>query len=233
MHSCMHVSDTSVLLHPQEGKPLVLNVVRKAEQKLLNDSSRIKVVCPTSSTTCERKQHCCVQFIQSPLARFLPHYSHTVSSLLCCRPPSPLVTCIDTCILCSCLARLLSPACSHCVSQEYLPIGGNPTFCRLTRELAFGKSSQAIQEGRIATVQALSGTGALRVGAEFLAQHYPVKIVYLPVPTWGNHTNIFKRAGHNVKGYRYFDPSTRGLDYQVKRVAACMCSIWQANMPIR
>jgi len=51
------------------------------------------------------------------------------------------------------------------------------------------------------------------VGAEFLAQHYPLKLVYVPDPTWGNHIKIFGNAGHQVKKYRYYHPSTRGLDY--------------------
>lgn len=52
------------------------------------------------------------------------------------------------------------------------------------------------------------------MGAGFLAQHYPQRLVYLPDPTWGNHMKIFSNAGHQVKRYRYFHPATRGLDYQ-------------------
>jgi aspartate aminotransferase len=63
-------------------------------------------------------------------------------------------------------------------------MGGDPTFCALSRKLAFGEDCPAIAAGRIATVQSLSGTGALRVGAEFLKRHHAVHIVYLPDPTW-------------------------------------------------
>lgn len=63
-------------------------------------------------------------------------------------------------------------------------MGGDPTFCALSRKLAFGDDCPAIAAGRIATVQSLSGTGALRVGAEFLMRHHAVHIVYLPDPTW-------------------------------------------------
>jgi aspartate/tyrosine/aromatic aminotransferase len=62
--------------------------------------------------------------------------------------------------------------------------GGDATFCQLTRKLAFGEDCPATAAGRIATVQTLSGTGALRVGGEFLKKHYAVKVVYLPDPTW-------------------------------------------------
>lgn len=99
-------------------------------------------------------------------------------------------------------------------NKEYAPMGGDPTFCALSRRLAFGDDCPAISAGRIATVQSLSGTGALRVGAEFLKKHHPVSIIFLPDPTWGNHMNIFGAAGHEVRRYRYFNSKTRGLDYQ-------------------
>lgn len=77
-----------------------------------------------------------------------------------------------------------SCACCTAVPQEYAPMGGDPTFCALSRKLAFGEDCPAIAAGRVATVQSLSGTGALRVGAEFLKRHHAVHIVYLPDPTW-------------------------------------------------
>lgn len=56
----------------------------------------------------------------------------------------------------------------------------------------------------------------MQVGAEFLAQHYLVHTVLLPNPTWANHSKIFPLAGiKDVRKYRYFKPSTRGLDYEV------------------
>ncbi len=65
------------------------------------------------------------------------------------------------------------------------------------------------------TVQSISGTGALRIGAAFLAKWFPGnKTVYLPKPSWGNHTPIFKHAGMEVAGYRYYDPSTCGFDFK-------------------
>ncbi|CAN1218724.1 Aspartate aminotransferase 3, chloroplastic, partial [Linum perenne] len=75
-------------------------------------------------------------------------------------------------------------------------------------------NSPVIRENRITTVQCLSGTGSLRVGGEFLARHYHQKTIYIPLPTWGNHPKIFTLAGLSVKTYRYYDPATRGLNFQ-------------------
>ena len=98
--------------------------------------------------------------------------------------------------------------------KEYLPITGLGDFTKLAAKLAYGAESAPLLEGRIASTQSISGTGALRVGAAFLARHYPdVKTVYLPVPSWGNHTPIFRDSGLEVKGYRYFDKKTIGLDF--------------------
>lgn len=98
--------------------------------------------------------------------------------------------------------------------KEYLGIGGLPEFCRLSAQLAYGEGSSVLQEGRVAVVQSLSGTGSLRVGGEFLAAHYPHKVIYLPTPTWANHNKIFPNAGLEVRKYRYYLPRTRLLDYE-------------------
>ncbi|XWS17281.1 hypothetical protein CRYUN_Cryun33cG0054000 [Craigia yunnanensis] len=123
----------------EDGKPLVLNVVRKAEQLLVNDLSRVK---------------------------------------------------------------------------EYLPILGLGEFNKLSAKLILGDDSPAIQENRVATAQCLSGTGSLRVGAEFLTKHYHQRTIYIPLPSWGNHLKVFTMAGLLVKTYRYYDPTTRGLNFQ-------------------
>jgi aspartate/tyrosine/aromatic aminotransferase len=68
---------------------------------------------------------------------------------------------------------------------------------------------------QIAATQSISGTGALRIGGAFLARFYPhSKVIYLPVPSWGNHTPIFRDSGLEVRGYRYFDKKTVGLDFE-------------------
>ncbi len=53
------------------------------------------------------------------------------------------------------------------------------------------------------------------MGAEFLALHYPLKLIYIPSPTWANHNKIFPLAGIQIRNYRYYKPSTRGLDFEV------------------
>lgn len=100
------------------------------------------------------------------------------------------------------------------IDHEYLPIAGLAAFNSLSVKLILGEDCPALQQKRVVTAQCLSGTGSLRVGAEFLAKHYPKsKVVYLPSPTWGNHNKIFPNGGIPVKQYRYYLPSTKGLDF--------------------
>merc|ERR1711963_1130005 len=100
------------------------------------------------------------------------------------------------------------------LNKEYAPIGGEAEFCKEAAKLAFGENSNVITEGRNVTVQGISGTGSLRIGAEFVSKWWPGnKTIYLPKPSWGNHTPIFKFAGMNVAGYTYYDPSTCGLNF--------------------
>ncbi|CAH1368397.1 hypothetical protein MTP99_009781 [Tenebrio molitor] len=101
------------------------------------------------------------------------------------------------------------------LDKEYAPISGNPDFCKHAIQLALGDGSEVIANGLNATVQGISGTGSLRVGAAFLKSFFPgVKTVWLPKPTWGNHTPIFKHSGLDVDGYKFYDPKTCGFDFQ-------------------
>ncbi|XP_046999910.1 aspartate aminotransferase, mitochondrial [Schistocerca americana] len=101
------------------------------------------------------------------------------------------------------------------MDKEYAPIAGNPEYCKLSILLALGDNSEIVKNGLNATLQGISGTGSLRIGAAFLEKFFPGnKEVYLPTPSWGNHTPIFKHAGLNVKQYRYYDPKTCGFDFQ-------------------
>lgn len=100
------------------------------------------------------------------------------------------------------------------MNKEYAPIGGDANFCKLSANLAFGEGNEVVANGRNVTAQCISGTGSLRVGAAFLSKWFPGnKTVYLPKPSWGNHTPIFKHAGMEVAGYRYYDPKTCGFDF--------------------
>jgi aspartate aminotransferase len=97
------------------------------------------------------------------------------------------------------------------VDHEYLPIGGLASFNKAAITLALGEDNPYIKEKKYATVQTISGTGALRVGAEYLAKFNPNSTVYLPDPTWGNHIPIFGDAGCKTKTYRYYNPKNFGL----------------------
>ncbi|KAI4501008.1 hypothetical protein M0802_003811 [Mischocyttarus mexicanus] len=101
------------------------------------------------------------------------------------------------------------------LDKEYFPISGNPEFCKHSITLALGDDSKVLSEESNATVQGISGTGSLCIGAKFLAQFFPGnREVYVPTPTWGNHNPLFRHAGLVVKQYRYFDPNTSGLDFK-------------------
>jgi len=103
------------------------------------------------------------------------------------------------------------------VNKEYAPITGEAEFSKLAATLAYGEDSTPLNENRIAATQSISGTGALRVGGAFIARHYPHenrKIIYIPKPSWGNHNPVFRDSGLEVRGYRYFDKDTVGLDFQ-------------------
>jgi aspartate aminotransferase len=98
------------------------------------------------------------------------------------------------------------------LDHEYLPIDGIPSFCLASQKLMLGASS-AITESRIASAQTLSGTGAVRLGADFLYLLYPNSDIYISNPTWANHRAIFSNAGFkSIKEYEYWDPKTRGLN---------------------
>ncbi|XP_024026490.1 aspartate aminotransferase, mitochondrial-like [Morus notabilis] len=80
-------------------------------------------------------------------------------------------------------------------------------------KLVYGKDSNVIAEGRPAGVQALSGTGACRLFAEFQNRYYPESQIYLPNPTWSNHHNIWRDAHVPWRTFRYYNPNTRGLNF--------------------
>ncbi|EKX37574.1 hypothetical protein GUITHDRAFT_158574 [Guillardia theta CCMP2712] len=93
------------------------------------------------------------------------------------------------------------------LNKEYLPVQGFDRFLKITPQIIFGKDSPAVVEGRVAVCQSLSGTGALRIAAEFIAMYNPGTMVYISNPSWGNHHTIFKKAG-----LKYLN-KTMGLDF--------------------
>jgi aromatic-amino-acid transaminase len=97
--------------------------------------------------------------------------------------------------------------------RGYLPIDGIAAYDRAVQELVFGKESKAIAEKRVVTVQALGGTGGLKIGADFLKQLSPEAEVWISDPSWENHRQLFEAAGFTVKSYPYYDAKTHGLDF--------------------
>lgn len=94
----------------------------------------------------------------------------------------------------------------------YLPMSGLSSYCSVIQSLLFGDNSSSVKAKRIATVQTLGGSGALKVGADFLARYFPQSQVWVSDPTWENHIGIFQGAGFKVNKYPYFDPKTCGVD---------------------
>lgn len=101
------------------------------------------------------------------------------------------------------------------LDKEYSAIGGNADFCKLSATLALSENPNEAVPSSVATVQSISGTGALRIGGAFLNSFWAGnKEIYLPTPSWGNHTPIFKHSGLKVNSYRYYEPKTCGFDFQ-------------------
>jgi len=98
------------------------------------------------------------------------------------------------------------------LNHEYLPMGGLQSFVKAAVKLLLGEDSIAIKEGRAVGVQALSGTGALRLGAEFLKKFYN-KTVYISNPTWANHRTIMTDAGLKIASYPYWNAKEKCLDF--------------------
>jgi aromatic-amino-acid transaminase len=98
-------------------------------------------------------------------------------------------------------------------TKSYLPIDGDPEYNRLIQELLLGKEIAAKASGRALTVQALGGTGALRIGADFLRRFLPDAAVYLSAPSWENHAALFEAAGFTVRHYPYYDAHSHGVNF--------------------
>ena len=96
--------------------------------------------------------------------------------------------------------------------RGYLPIDGIVAYDAGVKALVFGADSEPVKSGRIATVQAIGGTGGLKIGADFLKKLNPNAKVLISDPSWENHQALFTNAGFKVETYRYYDAATRGLN---------------------
>jgi aromatic-amino-acid transaminase len=97
--------------------------------------------------------------------------------------------------------------------RGYLPIDGIAAYDKATQALVFGSDSEIVKNNRAVTVQALGGTGALKVGADLLKRLTPNSAVYISSPSWENHRALFEAAGFEVRDYAYYDAATRSLDF--------------------
>jgi aromatic-amino-acid transaminase len=114
--------------------------------------------------------------------------------------------------LLECVRRAEAAQAANPGPRGYLPIDGHPGYTRAVRDLVFGASSEAVASGRVVTVQGLGGTGALKIGAEFLKRTDALRTVLISDPSWENHHALFTRAGFEVGSYRYYDPARGGID---------------------
>ena len=103
--------------------------------------------------------------------------------------------------------------------RNYLPIDGIPAYDQAVQALVFGSGSAALQAGRVVTVQALGGTGGLKLGADFLKRLNPAARVLISDPSWENHRALFEAAGFDVGTYPYYDAANRGIAFDAMLAA--------------
>jgi len=105
---------------------------------------------------------------------------------------------------------------------NYLPISGDPGYLDRVKELIFGTLPEA--HAQVAMIQTIGGSGALKIGAEFLHTNFPNTLVYVSDPTWDNHIGLFESAGFQPQRYPYYDHASNALDFDG------MCQAFE-NMP--
>ena len=98
-------------------------------------------------------------------------------------------------------------------ARGYLPIDGIAAYDSAVKGLVFGGDSEPVKSGRVATVQAIGGTGGLKIGADFLKKLTPNARVLISDPSWENHRALFANAGFEVGTYAYYDAAQRGVNF--------------------
>ncbi len=99
-------------------------------------------------------------------------------------------------------------------ARNYLPIDGIAAYDAAVKGLVFGADSEPVKSGRVATIQAIGGTGGLKVGADFLKKLNPSAKVLISDPSWENHRALFTQAGFTVETYAYYDAGKRGVNFE-------------------
>lgn len=97
--------------------------------------------------------------------------------------------------------------------QVYLPMEGLAGYRAGVQRVVFGAHSAAVAAGRVATIQSIGGSGALKVGADFLRRYFPDSAMWVSDPTWDNHVALFRGTGFQVNAYPYYDAATGGLRF--------------------
>jgi aromatic-amino-acid transaminase len=116
--------------------------------------------------------------------------------------------------LLQCVQKAEAKLIEHLSPRTYLPIEGLAAYDKAVQELVFGANSAVIQEKRAVTVQAIGGTGALKIGADFLKRFSPDSQVFISDPSWENHRALFESAGFTVNNYTYYDEATHGVNFE-------------------
>jgi aromatic-amino-acid transaminase len=98
-------------------------------------------------------------------------------------------------------------------ARGYQPIEGMAAYNQAVQNLVFGSESSLLKDGRVVTVEALGGTGALKVGADFLKRLLPSATVFISDPSWENHRALFESAGFPVATYVYYDSASKGVNF--------------------
>ena len=115
--------------------------------------------------------------------------------------------------LLQCVSRAEQALMASAKPRGYLPIDGMPTYDKAVQRLVFGTDAPVVASGRVATVQALGGTGGLKIGADFLHRLNPGARALISDPSWENHRALFSQAGFEVGTYPYYDATTRGVKF--------------------
>ncbi|MDR1064590.1 MAG: aspartate/tyrosine/aromatic aminotransferase [Azoarcus sp.] len=102
-------------------------------------------------------------------------------------------------------------------ARGYQPIDGNSAYNQAVRDLLFGAGSDLAANGAVVTIQALGGTGALKVGADYLKQLLPQTTLFISDPSWENHRALFGAAGFPIETYPYYDPASRSVDFDAMK----------------
>ena len=99
-------------------------------------------------------------------------------------------------------------------ARAYQPIDGNGRYNNLVQALLLGTESKVLSTNRMMSAQTLGGTGALKIGADFLKQVVHCTDIWISNPSWANHRGIFENAGLKVNTYPYYDAESRGIAFE-------------------